>query len=128
MTQWGSKDLGEKGYTAIDILRSFYGQSIYLSQAQKVAGVPSSFPGKNLQVGSTGSDVRTIQNQLNAISNNFPAIPKVRADGIFGNATRLSVQKFQQIFNMPQNGIVDYPTWYRISDIYVATQKLAELR
>ena len=46
MTQWGSKDLGDKGYDAVSILRNFYGQDIYLRTAEKVEGVPSSFPRK----------------------------------------------------------------------------------
>jgi len=95
--------------------------------ANKVSGVPSSFPGTTLQTGSSGPNVRTIQEQLNAISNNFPAIPKVRVDGDFGEETRNAVTKFQGIFNMPQSGIVDFPTWYRISDIYVAVEQLAAL-
>lgn len=127
LSQWGCKDLAEQGYTTIQILRYYYGNDIYLEQAEKVSGIPSSFPGENLQVGSSGNAVRTIQNQLNAISNNYPAIPKVRADGVFGEQTRDAVMTFQRIFKMPQSGIVDFPTWYQISEIYVAVEKLAEL-
>lgn len=127
MSQWGSKYLGDQGYNAINILRNYYGQDIYLEQARKVSGVPSSFPGTVLQVGSRGNDVRTIQNQLLAISRNYPAIPKLRVDGIFGDMTRRAVQTFQQIFYLPSTGLVDFGTWYKISDIYVAVEKLAEL-
>ncbi len=80
-----------------------------------------------LTVGSTGEAVRTIQNQLNVIANSFPAIPKVVADGVFGQQTADSVKIFQEVFNLPPNGIVDFPTWYRISEIYVATSRIAEL-
>jgi len=128
MTQWGSKDLGEQGYSATEILRHYYGREVYLTEAVKVTGIPSSFPGYNLQIGSRSEDVRKIQNQLNAIANNYPAIQKVRADSIFGPQTAASVQKFQEVFNMPQSGIVDFPTWYRISNIYVAVTRMAELR
>lgn len=127
LSQWGSKYLGDQGYNAVNILRRYYGQDIYLEQARKVSGVPSSFPGTILQVGSRGNDVRTIQNQLLAISRNYPAIPKSKVDGIFGNMTRQAVQTFQQIFYLPATGLVDFKTWYKISDIYVAVQKLAEL-
>ena len=96
-------------------------------QAEKVAGVPMSFPGNSLQTGSSGPDVRTIQEQLNTVSNHFPAIKKVKVDGIFGNDTRESVEKFQSIFRLPTSGIVDFATWYKISDIYVAVTKMAEL-
>ena len=127
MTQWGSKNLGDQGLDAISILRSFYGQDIYLDTAVRVSGVPASFPGYNLTIGSSGAPVRTIQEQLNAISNSFPAIPKVRVDGSYGQQTADAVKKFQEVFNMPVNGIVDQPTWYRISDIYVGVTRMAEL-
>ena len=127
MSQWGSKYLGDQGLNAVNILRRYYGQDIYLEQAQKVAGVPLSFPGTLLQVGSRGKDVRTIQNQLLAISKNYPAIPKLKVDGIYGNKTRNAVQIFQSVFNLPTTGSVGFSTWYRISEIYVAVEKLAEL-
>ena len=127
MSQWGSKALGDQGYSAFEILQYYYGNDIYLKQAEKVAGVPMSFPGHVLDIGSTGNDVLVIQNQLNAISNNFPAIAKVRDDGIYGPQTQESVRKFQQVFKMPQTGVVDFATWYRISDIYVAVTRMAEL-
>ena len=127
LSQWGSKYLGDQGYDAVSILRRYYGSDIYLANAPKVAGVPSSFPGTPLQTGSSGAEVRMIQEQLNTISNNFPAIPKIRVDGAFGEETRNAVLTFQRIFNMPQSGIVDFPTWYRISGIYVAVARLATL-
>lgn len=127
MTQWGSKTLGEQGYSAVDILKSFYGYDIYLMQAQKVAGVPASFPGTLLQIGSVGENVRIIQEQLNAISDNYPAIIKLRVDGIFGANTRIAVETFQSIFGLVPDGIVGFSTWYRISHIYTAVERLAEL-
>lgn len=128
MTQWGSKSLGDQGYKAIEILRNFYGNEIYLETAPEVEGIPASWPGKDLKVGSQGQDVRTIQQQLNAISNNYPAIPKVKVDGTFSDETATSIKKFQSVFGLPATGIVDYPTWYKISDIYVAVTRLAELK
>lgn len=127
MTQWGSMSLGEQGYLAIDILKHYYGGDIFLMQAQKVAGVPKSFQGVNLQTGSSGPEVRTIQEQLNAISNHYPAIKKIRVDGIFGSATREAVETFQQVFRLSPDGIVGFSTWYRISNIYVAVTRMAEL-
>ena len=128
MTQWGSKQLGDQGYDAVEILKRFYGYDIFLMQAKKVAGVPSSYPGVPLQMGSTGHDVRVIQEQLNAISNNFPAIKKVRVDGLFGEQTRLAVETFQNIFRLTADGIVGFGTWYKLSQIYVAVTRMAELR
>lgn len=127
MTQWGSKDLGDQGMDYESILKYFYGNNIVFSQANIVSGVPVSFPGFTLQLGSNNSYVRTIQNQLNAISNSYPAIEKVTEDGIFGPSTEASVKKFQEIFNLPRTGVVDFKTWYAISRIYVATTKIASL-
>lgn len=127
MTQWGSKYLADQGYTPVEILKNAYGDDIYLETATQVSGVPSSWPGTNLQQGSSGNDVRTIQEQLNAISNNYPAIPKIRVDGVFGPQTEAAVKKFQSVFGLPATGIVDYPTWYKISDIFVAVTRIAEL-
>ncbi len=127
LSQWGSKNLADQGYTASQILRYYYGNDIYLTQAEVVKGVPSSFPNENLQVGSSGNSVRTIQTQLNAISNTYSAIPKLRVDGIYGEQTAEAVREFQKIFNLPQTGVVDFPTWYEISGIYVAIEKIAEL-
>lgn len=126
LSQWGSKYLGEEGYSAIDIIHYYYGSDMYINTAQSVAGVPSSFPGYNLNIGATGDKVRQIQQQLNRIARNYPAIPTVTADGIYGPATANAVRTFQGIFNLPQSGIVDYPTWYSISNIYVGVSRISE--
>ncbi len=125
LSQWGSKYLGDKGYAAVDILKYYYGSDIGVYQAPKVSGIPSSYPGTPLKRGSRGSDVKTIQNQLNSINKNYPAIPRVVADGIYGARTEESVKKFQEVFNLPKTGIVDFATWYKISQIYVAVTRLA---
>lgn len=127
MSQWGSKSLGDQGYPAIDILKSYYGYDIYLMQAQKVEGVPMSYPGTALQMGSVGEDVRVIQQQLNAISDNYPAISKIRVDGIFEEETRIAVETFQSIFRIPADGIVKFDTWYQISHIYVSVTRMAAM-
>jgi peptidoglycan hydrolase-like protein with peptidoglycan-binding domain len=126
MTQWGSKDLGDQGLDAIAILRNFYGDTIYINTATQVSGVPSSWPGSNLNIGSSGNSVRTIQEQLNAISNTYFAIPKVAVNGQYNQQTADAVKAFQQTFDLPATGIVDFPTWYRISGIYVAVTRMAE--
>lgn len=126
MTQWGSKDLGEQGSSAIDILRHFYGNSIYVNTAPEVSGVPASWPGTNLTIGASGTNVRMIQDQLNHISDTYIVIPKVAVNGNYDQATAEAVKAFQQIFDMAQTGIVDLPTWYKISSIYVAVTRIAE--
>ena len=126
MSQWGSQDLGKRGYSASEILRYYYGDTLYIANAEEVSGVPTSFPGYALEVGSYGEPVLTIQEQLNTIAESYPAIPQVSEDGIYGNATANAVRKFQEIFRLPQSGVVDYRTWYRISEIYVAVTRFAE--
>ncbi|WP_300259242.1 peptidoglycan-binding domain-containing protein [Clostridium sp.] len=128
MTQWGSKYLGDEGKVPYDILTSFYGDNLELKSAKKVKGSPKSYPGYTLNSGASGEPVRVIQEQLNAISKAYPLIPKVAVDGKYGEKTRESVRTFQKVFNLPQTGEVNYATWYKISDVYVAVTKIAELR
>jgi peptidoglycan hydrolase-like protein with peptidoglycan-binding domain len=125
MTQWGSKDLGDQGMSAIDILKNFYGNSIFINTASEVSGVPASWPGANLSIGSSGASVRMIQEQLNKISETYTIVPKVAVNGQFNQQTADAVSAFQQTFDLPANGIVDFPTWYKISAIYVAVARLA---
>lgn len=126
MTQWGSKALGDDGFSAIDIIHYYYGSDMYVNEAEIVSGIPSSYPGYDLTIGSSSEPVITIQEQLNRIAQNYPAIPTVTVDGIFGSATTESVRAFQSIFNLPVSGIVDFPTWYKISQIYVGVSKIGE--
>ncbi|MBQ3105354.1 MAG: peptidoglycan-binding protein [Lachnospiraceae bacterium] len=126
LSQWGSKSLGDRGYSAINILRYYYGSDIYINTAENISGIPASWPGYTLTVGSSGQKVQQLQQQLARISRNFPAIPSVTADGVYGPATREAVRTFQQVFHLPATGDVDYTTWYTISDIYVGVTKIAE--
>lgn len=127
MSQWGSKSLGDQGYTAIEILRNYYGDSIYINETEEISGVPSSYPGTPLRQGSTGDKVRQMQRQLNVIAGAYPLIPKIAEDGIFGPRTEEAVKIFQKIFNLTQDGIVGFRTWYKISQIYVGVSRIAEL-
>lgn len=127
MSQWGSKSLGDRGYTAIEILRNYYGDSIYINEADEISGIPSSYPGSPLRQGDSGDKVRQMQRQLNVISNAYPLIPKIAEDGIFGPATENAVRTFQKIFGLTQDGIVGFKTWYKISEIYVGVSRIAEL-
>ena len=127
MRQWESKTLGDQGYSAIEILRRFYGDSVFINSSEAISGIPASWPGYDLTIGSTGEKVRQLQNQLNTISKGYPLIPKIAADGVYGEDTANAVKAFQKVFHLPQTGVVDYPTWYRISDIYVGVSRIAEL-
>lgn len=128
LSQWGSKALGDQGYSEIQILRNYYGDDMYINTAEEISGIPASWPVSNLDIGSSGSKVRQIQEQLNLIGEFYSSIPVLIPDGIYGERTADAVRAFQKIFRLPQTGIVDYPTWYKISDMYVRLSGIAELQ
>lgn len=128
MSQWDSKYLGDQNYSALQILRNYYGSDIYINTAEEVSGIPLSWPGYTLDIGDSGTPVRTIQEQLSAIRRTYSNIPSLAIDGIYGEDTAAAVSRFQSIFDLPVTGEVDYSTWYKISQLYVALEKLAELR
>ena len=128
LSQWGSQNLAQQGYSSTQILRSYYGNVETVLNAP-VQGITSSYPGTPLRVGSTGPNVVTLQVALNRIAQNYPAIPKIpEADGIFGSRTEASVRAFQRIFNLSDDGIVGPATWYAIVRLYTAVTQLSELR
>lgn len=127
LSQWGSKDLGDKGYKALDILKYYYGNSVKTKKSDLIEGLPTSFPGYNLSLGSCGEDVQYLQNQLNKIRGNYSAIPLItKPNGKFDEQTKKAVEAFQKAFNLSVTGIVDFTTWYKISYIYVAVSKMTE--
>ena len=126
LSQWGSMYLATEGYSAIEIIRYYYGNDMYINTADIISGVPSSWPGYDLSQGASGDKVRQLQLQLNRIARNYPAIPTVTPDGIYGPATAEAVRIFQGIFNLPQTGVTDYATWYEISEIYVGVTRISE--
>ncbi|MDD5936256.1 MAG: peptidoglycan-binding protein [Clostridiales bacterium] len=126
MEQWGSKTLGDEGRSAIEILRYYYGESIFINSTDQVSGVPSSYPGSELTIGSTGASVVQIQEQLNRIADVYYPIPNIVVDGIYGERTADAVRAFQKQFDLPETGVIDKTTWYKISAIYVAITRIAE--
>lgn len=128
LSQWGTVTLANQGLSPIQILRSYYPKDIEIVQTDVVANVPSSYPGTPLRVGSTGLDVQTIQTYLGRIRKNYPAIPAITdPPGSFQESTRAAVTKFQSVFNLVPDGIVGKSTWYKISHLYTAVARLAEL-
>lgn len=128
LSQWGTVPLADRGLTPLQILRSYYPKDIEIAETNAVTGVISSYPGTPLQTGSTGLDVQTIQTYLNRIRRNYPAIPAITDPaGDFQNSTKAAVSKFQRIFNLTPDGIVGKGTWYKISNVYTAVARLAEL-
>lgn len=100
---------------------------MYINTAEEISGIPSSWPGYNLNLGTSGQKVAHVQEQLNAISSVYSAIPRIIPDGIYGPATAASVRVFQSVFGLPQTGVIDFATWYKISHIYVAVSGIGEL-
>jgi len=128
LSQWGSQNLAQQGLNSTEILRRYYGNVEIVNNAP-VRGYTSSYPGTPLRRGSTGPSVVVIQVELNRISRNYPAIPKIpTADGIFGSRTEAAVIAFQQIFGLEPDGIVGKATWYELVRLYTAVTSLSELR
>ena len=128
LSQWGSQNLARQGYNTTQILRSYYGNVEIVNNAP-IRGYTSSYPGTPLRRGSSGPNVVVVQVELNRISQNYPAIPKLtNVDGIYGSRTESAVRKFQQIFNLTPDGIVGKATWYALVRLYTAVTRLSELR
>ena len=128
LSQWGTVDLARQGFTPYEILQYYYGDDIEIVRNAPVRSNTMSYPGSTLSAGSSGMGVQTIQIQLNRISRNYPAMPKIPgASGTFDSATEETVRSFQQIFDLPVTGAVDKATWYRIAYIYTSVKRLAEL-
>ncbi|MBR6917087.1 MAG: peptidoglycan-binding protein [Clostridia bacterium] len=128
LSQWGSEALAREGLGAYDILTKYYGDDIDIVTDAPVSGDTESYPGSALRLGSFGNGVRSIQFRLNRISDNYPAIPKIRyPNGFFDNETEAAVKEFQRIFSLAQDGIVGRATWYKILMIYSSVKSLADL-
>ncbi len=128
MSQWGTVSLANQGRNPLQILRTYYPNDIEIAETDIITGVVTSYPGAPLRVGSRGLDVQTIQTYLNRIRRNYPAIPAITDEaGVFGSSTNAAVTKFQSVFNLTADGIVGKSTWYKISSIYTAVARLAEL-
>lgn len=128
MSQWGTVTLANQGYAPIQILRYYYSDDVEIAQTNIITNMLTSYPGTPLRVGSTGLDVQTIQTWLKRIRQNYPAIPVITdAVGTFGDSTRAAVVKFQNIFGLTPDGIVGKSTWYKLSSLYTAVTRLAEL-
>ena len=128
LSQWGSVELAEQGYTPYEILTYYYGDDIDIVTDAPIQGISTSVPSFPLQNGSTGDDVRTLQIRLNRISDNYPAIAKINAPfGFFSFDTEEAVKDFQTVFNLTPDGIVGSATWYAIQRIYNSVKRLNDL-
>ena len=86
------------------------------------------FPGDDIGIGYAGNPVLAIQRDLRRIRKNYPAIPDIKSTlGIYDEETEKAVRKFQEIFNLPETGVVDKGTWYKIKYIYTSVKKLSDI-
>ncbi len=128
LSQWGTVSLAEQGLTPYEILQTYYGDNISILTDTPVQNIAESYPGTPLRLGDVSNEVKIIQTQLNRISQNYPAIPKIRLEnGLFGSDTEEAVRSFQEIFSLPVTGTVDKATWYAIKRYYNGVKQLAEL-
>ena len=128
LSQWGSVELANRGLSATEILRSYYGQDIEIVTNAPIENSTSSAPPSPLREGDTGRDVELLQRRLNRVSVNFPRIPKIYpADGLFDKSTTDAVKEFQQVFGLTEDGLVGKNTWYSIQSVYNAVKRLYEL-
>lgn len=128
LSQWGTVELANQGLTPYEILQRYYGEDISIINNAPVQNIPDSYPGTPLRLGDSGNDVEILQDELNRIARNYPAIPKIPDPrGVFGTATEEAVRAFQRIFDLPETGVVDKATWYRIKRYYVGVKALSEL-
>ncbi|MDR1699861.1 MAG: peptidoglycan-binding protein [Lachnoclostridium sp.] len=127
ISRWGSKSLAEDGQPALQILKKYYGDSIYINSTSEISGSPSLWPGSTLYEGANSDKIRQVQLWLNVVSDIYNEIPKITADGTFGEKTKEAVLLFQKIFHLPQTGSIDFRAWYKISSAYVAMNRTAGL-
>lgn len=128
LSQWGTVTLANNGFTPYEILQYYYGDNINIVKNAPVKTSMPSYPGRELELGSFGNEVKTAQIYLNRISGNYPAIPKIPSiDGIFDEATYEAVLKFQEVFGLVKTGVIDQATWYRMTYIYTSVKRIAEL-
>ncbi len=124
LSQWGSKELGDRGYDALQILKYYYGNTINIYEAETTNEYPYSFT-KTLKEGDCSNDVYILQNVLNYIRGSYPGIPIIDTpSGLFDADTKQAILKFQSVFYLSQTGTVNKQTWYRISYIYAAISKM----
>lgn len=72
----------------------------------------ATYGSRNLQKGSTGSDVRTLQTNLNTLGFDCGKV-----DGIFGTSTLAAVKKFQQKYNLGVDGVVGKNTFKKLEEL-----------
>lgn len=127
LSQWGSEDLANQGYSFFEILTYYYGKNIELVEDEDIANYDESYPGYPLNLNIQGKPVTVIQTELNRISVAYPNINKLTVDGFFGPLTQNAVKLFQKNFMLTADGIVGKATWYKLVETYTGLLKLSEI-
>ena len=127
LSQWGSEYLARQGYNSIGILKYYYGDDIELVENTPITDIQTLYPGYPIRRGDSGDAVTVIQREINTISRNYPAIPRVDVDGIFGESTERAVRTFQEIFDLTPDGVVGQATWNKLVMLYTGLLRLSEL-
>ena len=74
LSQWGTVELANRGFTPYEMLQYYYGDDINIVRNAAVEPFIGSYPGTPFGFGSSGNEVRTIQTELNRISDNLSLI------------------------------------------------------
>ena len=127
LSQWGSEYLARQGYNSIGILKYYYGDDIELVENTPITDIQTLYPGYPIRRGDSGDAVTVIQREINTISRNYPAIPRVDVDGVFGESTERAVRTFQEIFDLTPDGVVGQATWNKLVMLYTGLLRLSEL-
>ncbi|MBQ7474925.1 MAG: peptidoglycan-binding protein [Clostridia bacterium] len=128
LSQWGSVDLARAGYSAEDIIRTYYGRDVEIVRDAPIQGQSESYPGSPIRRGDVGEDVFIIQTRLDRIRRNYPSIPRITDEsGVFGESTEAAVRAFQRIFYLAEDGVVGRGTWYKIAGIWTGVKGLSDL-
>lgn len=98
------------------VLKNTYDIVLFDSRELNIETKP--YPGTILQIGSTGDDVRTIQQYINAIATINSNITPVSVTGVYGRATRSAVMQIQGENGLLRTGNVNASTWDVIANEY----------
>ncbi len=128
LSQWGTVPLAREGMTPYEILQYYYGNDIDIVKNAPIRAPYESFPGYTLTRGIANREVNILQQELNRIAQNYPAISRIdNVNGVFDEATERAVRDFQSVFDLPVTGQVDKATWYAIKRYFTAVKRLSEL-
>lgn len=120
--EWGLAETGEVDLATWNLLFDVFRADVATVPGNVFSNVAKPYPGVTLRVGSRGDDVLDLQRYINRIAEDFPAVPTVAEDGIFGNGTQEAIFVIQEGGGLPVTGVVDVSTWELIARIYDTLQ------